>query len=110
VCKGARMSQRRSFRSSFLSVASGVRCVLLVGSSGCDKTDPPIPDDGNDLAVKPADLSHGHTGDMAMNGAAWRHAVATSAMGGCRHDQHGSESSRVVPSCTDTGVTGDISL
>jgi hypothetical protein len=102
VCKGARMSQRRSFRSSFLSVL-GVSLVL--GAVGCDKTDPPIPDESNDLAVKPADLSHGHNGDMAT--AAGDMAVATSDMAG--GDMAGAGPKLMgVPTCTDTGVTAEI--
>ena len=79
---------------------------LLVGSSGCDKTDPPIPDDGNDLSVKPADLSHGHTDDMAMNGADMATSGGDMAMGAADMTSTGPKVTG-LPSCTDTGVTAD---
>ena len=105
MCKCAHMNRRLSARSLF-TVASAFAVSLLVGSSGCDKTDPPIPDDGNDLSVKPADLSHGHTNDMAMNGADMATSGGDMAVGAADMTSTGPKVTG-LPSCTDTGVTAD---
>lgn len=97
---------RRIPSRSFFAVASAGTLSLLLGMSGCDKTDPPIPDDSNDLSVKPADLSHGHSDDMAMTGgdmaSSGRDMTTTSG------DMAASGPKVMgLPSCTDTGVTAD---
>ena len=105
MCKCAHMNRRLSARPCF-SVVSAFAMSLLVASSGCDKSDPPIPDDGNDLSVKPADLSHGHTDDMAMNGADMATSTGDMAMGAADMTSTGPKVTG-LPSCTDTGVTAD---
>jgi len=78
---------------------------LVLASLGCDKTDPPIPDDTNDLSLKPADLAKGETdmptvlGDMGSVGGDLAMPTGDLAMPGPKV--------MGLPTCTNVGVTAD---
>lgn len=99
------MLNTRSFGTLCL-VGSALLVSSLLGTSGCDKEDPPIPDDKMDLAIRPPDLSMGATNDMtsggtdmASNPADMVSPPADMASGGPKV--------MGLPSCTDKNVTAD---
>lgn len=105
VCKCAPMMNRNS---SLLVVLSGLGLAVVMASQGCDKNDPPIPDDNKDLAAASPDLSHNHgsddmamppAGDMAMGGKDMAMPPTDMAMSGPKVTG--------LPTCTDRGVTAD---
>ena len=48
-----------------LFALGGLGFSVVLASQGCDKDDPPVPDDKQDMTAKLPDLSHGHSADMA---------------------------------------------
>jgi hypothetical protein len=78
---------------------------LVLASLGCDKTDPPIPDDTNDLSVKPADMAKGAV-DMATAGGDLATASGDMAMPTGDMAMPGPKVMG-LPTCTDRGVTAD---
>ena len=98
VCECAHMKNRKT---SFLLAMSGLGLAVVFALPGCDKDDPPIPDDSKDLAASLPDLSHSHGGDdMATGSRDMAMPPADMAMSGPKVTG--------LPTCTDTGVTADM--
>ncbi len=84
----------------------GLGFSVVLASQGCDKDDPPVPDDKQDMSAKLPDLSHNHSGDMATGSpdlaTSGDMAMAAADMAG------GGPKVTGLPSCTDRGVTADM--
>lgn len=86
-------------------VGSALLVSSLLAATGCDKEDPPIPDDKLDLAIRPPDLTTGPTNDMTSGGM---DMVSIPADMASADMTSGGPKVMGLPSCTDKNVTADL--